>query len=596
MTRRWFVAGVILLAVVAMPAVAAAQRGAGPAPARDTPFLPAKGGGVIAGHVLTTDATPRPMRNVIVTLRGDGYRSGWTFITDADGAFNFAELPAGRFTLTATRAGYPSVNYGAARPGRSGTSIVLKDNERAPQISLRMPKGAVISGRVLDESGAPLGGARVSVGLATKRNGEQTMSFGGSDSTDDRGVFRVYGLPAGDYVVSVDARGFAFQPGAIIKYTPAEIDAVMRSATSGAAGASAPVTPPAGQEVVQLSAYYPSVRTLAEALPVHVDAGQERLDVDVTVSYAASVAISGFLLDAEGKPPAGVVMNLVQVGVVRTGPSVFGRPSPVDGSFSFAGNPPGRYVITARATTAQTAANGETPPLWARADVVVNGEPVTGVRMVLQEAADISGTVAFESVANTAPPSTLRIGLTAVLSPGEVGMGASDAAMTADRTFKIAGVPAGRFRVASPTIAAMPNWSMKSAILQGQDVLDEPFEVRTGDLSGLTITYTDQITEINGSLEDASGRPAPDFYIIVFPVDQKYWYQNSRRIRAVRPGLDGKYVIRGLPPGSYRIGAVTDVEQNDWFESWFLQPLLPASAEIVLGEGEKKAFPLKIGG
>ena len=116
------------------------------------------------------------------------------------------------------------------------------------------------------------------------------------------------------------------------------------------------------------------------------------------------------------------------------------------------------------------------------------------------------------------------------------------------------------------------------------------------DLAGLTVTYTDNVTSILGSLQDASGRPAPDYYIIVFPTDQKYWFQNSRRIKTARPSLDGTYLIRGLPPGSYRIGAVTDVETNDWFESWFLQQLLPASAEIALTEGERKSFPLKIGG
>ncbi len=595
--RRSIFAAVLAAHLLCVPALAQAQRGVGPAPTRDTPLLPPTGGGSISGRVLTADATPQPIRNAIVTVRGDGLRSGWTFITDATGAFTFTELPKGRFTLSAVRPGSPTVNYGASRPGRPGSSIVLKDNERLEDLSIRMPKGAVISGRVLDESGMPIPNARVTVGASVVRNGEKTMGAGGSGTTNDLGVFRVYGLATGDYLVSADTRGFAFLPGPIVKHSLAEIDAVLRSSTSGQAGASTAQTmPPVGQEVVQLAGYYPSVRTLAEATLVHVDAGEERLDVDISVAFAPSVAISGFLLDSDGKPPVGVVMNLVQMGVIRTGPSTFGRPSATDGAFSFAGNAPGRYMITARATTAQTADSAATSPLWAKAEVIVNGEPVTDVRMILQKGADISGSVTFESSTNAAPPPALRIGLTPVLRAGEVAMGAAESAVKADGSFALAGVPSGRFRVAPPSTVAAAVWSMKSAMLQGQDVIDEPFEVTGTDLSGLAITFTDQVSEINGSLEDASGRPAPDFYVIVFPVDQKYWIQGSRRIKTARPGMDGKYVIRGLPPGSYRIGAVTDVETNDWFESWFLQQLLPASAEIALGEGEKKVFPLKIGG
>jgi hypothetical protein len=188
------------------------------------------------------------------------------------------------------------------------------------------------------------------------------------------------------------------------------------------------------------------------------------------------------------------------------------------------------------------------------------------------------------------------VNLTPVLSAGEVALGVNGTRTDTDQTFAFAGVPPGRYRVNSVVPGLSPLWALKSARLNGHDALDEAFEVNGADLSGLTITLTDQITQINGSLEDATGRPAPDYYVIVFPVDQKYWTQNSRRIKTARPGNDGKYIIRGLPAGTYRIGAVTDVESNDWFEPWFLQQLLPASAEVTLGEGERKIFPLKIGG
>jgi hypothetical protein len=564
------------------------------APARDTPFLPPTGGGAISGKVMTTDERPLPIRNAVVTLRGDGFRSGWTFVTDQTGVFTFGALPPGRFTLAASRPGFPARTYGAPRPGRPGASIVLKDNTQVADLTIALPRGAVISGRVFDENGAPVIGARVVAGPVTIRNGERTTGFSSSDSTDDRGEYRIFGLAAGDYAVSVDMRQ-VFQNSGTVRYSSQDIDAVLKGGIDAARPGQAPPPPPRGQDLALTSIFYPSATSVVDASLIHVNAGEEHGDADLRTTYVPASSISGVLLDPDGKPPTNVILNLTQAGA-RSG-AVFGRPSPIDGTFTFSGLTPGHYVVTARATTPANAGGGSMPPLWARSDVDLNGTPVTGVRVTLQPGAAISGAVAFESTTSSPPLSTARLALTPVLRSGDVGIGVNSVTMDKDRAFAFAGVPTGRYRIDNiQTTSTSPLWALKSAMLQGQDVLDEPFEVTGTDVSGLTITFTDKVSEINGSLEDATGRPAPDYYVIVFPTDQKYWFQNSRRIKTARPGLDGKYVVRGLPPGSYRIGAVTDVETNDWFESWFLQQLLPASAEITIAEGEKKIFPLKIGG
>jgi len=237
------------------------------------------------------------------------------------------------------------------------------------------------------------------------------------------------------------------------------------------------------------------------------------------------------------------------------------------------------------------------PPMFARADVTVSGTPITGVNVTLQSGVSVTGTVVYETETSTIAPTTTRVSLDVVLNRGEVAIGVNPAVAGADRTFSLDGVPPGRYRLSPLGInAPSTSWTLKSATIGGEDALDGAFTVGTSDMSGLTITYTDRVTELTGTLEDATGRAAPDYFVIVFPADSKYWTVNSRRIKAVRPGLDGRFSIRGLPPGEYRIGAVVDVENGDWFEPTFLQPLLGASAAVTLGEGEKKVFPLKIGG
>jgi hypothetical protein len=82
--------------------------------------------------------------------------------------------------------------------------------------------------------------------------------------------------------------------------------------------------------------------------------------------------------------------------------------------------------------------------------------------------------------------------------------------------------------------------------------------------------------------------------VIVFPADKTLWTWQTRRIQQARPSHDGKFAFRNLPPGEYQLGAVTEVEQYQWFEPAFLSELLGASVKITLAEGEKKVQEIRL--
>lgn len=571
------------------------------AASRDMPVRAPEGGASLSGIVTSAGASTTPLAGVTVTLTVTGYQAGWTYVTDRDGRFAFSRLPAGRYALSASRPGRPTMKYGASRPGRTGASIPLEDASHLTDIRIAMPAGAVLSGRVTDESGLPVPFARVTVWPTVTRNGARAAGpFAGSAMTDDRGVYRVHSLAEGDYILAVDPRTIFGPQAKLLRYSAADIDAALRSASSPAAGAATTPALPDGEEVGRAAVYYPSADSAQTAAPVHLAAGEERLDLDIVARYNVATTLTGTLLMPDGTAPKSVVMTLVQTGVGgSTRPFV--HPSPVDGSFKYTGLAPGRYTITARAAGAANAAASAAAPsaqddsLWARADVEVAGAPVSGVRLVLQRPFHVQGTVAFEG--DGAAPAPARITLTAVLAPGENSFGVYSATPDAAGALAIAGVTPGRYRVSAPPIrAGATQWIPASAMLNGQDVLDEPFEVRDGDVNGLVVTYTNRAARVTGTLEDASGRPAPDYYVILFPEDRRYWYPGSRWIKAVRPSEGGGYLMSGLSAGRYRIGAVIDVENNEWFEPSFLEQLLPASAAFTLSEGELRGFPLRIGG
>jgi hypothetical protein len=166
----------------------------------------------------------------------------------------------------------------------------------------------------------------------------------------------------------------------------------------------------------------------------------------------------------------------------------------------------------------------------------------------------------------------------------------------------ITGVIPGRYRMAgnAPVLAGSapgPAWRLGSVMIKGRDMLDFPFDIGPNDeINDAVITFTDATQEVNGTLQDQSGRPAPDYTIVVFAADNKYWLPNARRIRSARPGTDGKYSVTQLPPGEYRMAAVTDMSPSDLYDPAFLEQLVGTSFKITVGLGEKKTQDLKISG
>lgn len=175
------------------------------APQRDMRPMMAAPAGAIAGVVTSDEAQPRPLRRARVTM--SGFAIPRTVITADDGTFAFEHLPPGRYTITAAKEGFVTMAYGATRPARPGAPIVVIA-QHSQRIALRLPRGAVITGTVLGVDGQPAQGVTVSV-LSRRFTGGAARDYSYRVNgtpilapTDDRGVYRVYGLPAGDYLVA----------------------------------------------------------------------------------------------------------------------------------------------------------------------------------------------------------------------------------------------------------------------------------------------------------------------------------------------------------------------------------------------------------
>lgn len=620
-------------------------QGNGQQPARDTAAAQATGTGGIAGSVVLAD-TGRPVRRARVTLTGGDVRSTKTALTDDQGAFAFTELPAGRFTLSASKPGYVNSTYGQKKPGRPGTPIQLLDAQRLTNLKVTMPKGGVITGTVLDENSEPTPGTQVTAFRYEMRTGEKRLTQVGSDQTDDRGMYRIYGLLPGEYVVRATPRNRLNDLQQVVQDVAQTLGG--RGGPGGGPGGGGPgggagggrggggnalgalagggglqqlLGGRGGQAVQGLLAglntpddastsyapvYYPGTTRSQNASTVTLGVSEEHQGIDFQLQLVNTTTVSGTVNTPDGDT-GGVQLTLINETEIALG----GNPNTArvqqDGTFTFSNVPPGQYKLQARGGRGggrggrgQAGGPGGAPPappemLWGQTEITVDGRPIAGASVSLQPGMKVSGHILFEGAAPPTDLTRVRIALSPTGSTGPDLAQNAPAQLDASGRFTITGVAPGRYTVRVQ--GQVQTFTLRSAVVNGRDALDFPVEVKPNeDIPDITLTMTTKTQELSGTLTDGQNMPATDYSVIIYSAEQQFWTPQSRRIVSVRPGTDGKFAIRNLPAGDYLMAAVTDVEPGEWFDPEFLQQLRAASARVTLAEGDKKTQDLRLGG
>jgi protocatechuate 3,4-dioxygenase beta subunit len=524
-------------------------------PPRDNAETAKPGTATLRGHVVAAD-TGQPLRKAQVRIFAAELRENRMATTDGDGKYEFKELPAGRYSVSASKGSYVGLQYGQQRPFEPGKPLEILDRQTVEKVDFALPRGGVITGRILDEFGEPLADTQVAAQRYQNIGGRRRLVPAGRPGvTNDIGEFRLFAIPPGQYYLSATLRGFGMMG-----------DSDDRSGYA--------------------PTYFPGTPNLAEAQKVTIGLGQSVSDINMALITTRTSRITGTAVDSQGRPFVGGVMALPRGDSMMM---MFGPPGQIkpDGSFSIGGLAPGSYVVQ---TQGGTGPDGES----ASTEVTINGDDVNGVRLVGSKPSKATGRVIVDAAAAQAlRPSALRVVVQpAVFDMPMMGMMTGPAVVNDDLTFELKTRP-GRMKI---TLAGQaPGWTIRAVRYRGIDVTDSGIEFRANeDITDIELELTNRVTDLSGLVTNGRGAAVKDYSVVVFAQDRDKWTANSRYLRTGRPDQDGRFKITGLPPGEYLIVAIDYVDPNEWTEPDYLERVRSKATSVTIGEGETKSVDLKI--
>ena len=520
----------------------------------------------IRGQVVAAD-TGAPLRRAQVRISSPELRINRSATTDAEGRYEFPELPAGRYNVFVSRSGFVSLSFGQRRPFEQGRPLELASAQEADKIDFALPRGGVIAGRVTDELGEPLAGVRVqAMRYQYLPNGRRQLTpvFGGGFmGTNDLGEFRLYSLMPGTYIVSA---------------TPADTMMVMPGPTTPASlGA-----PDDGHGIT----YYPGTIDVDEAQMITVGLA-EVANASFALVPQRMTRITGIVRSSQGKPLAANLSLRTQSGgsmsmrmLAMSGP---------DGRFSATNVPPGEHTIEVSPRPGEEES--------ASVPITAGGNDLTDLIITTNPGITISGNVTFEG-ANT--DRALRVGAMSPDpgSPGPMRVFDNNQGVVDEKgRFQLRGL-SGRvmFNVLpSAPMVAPPRWFVKSVTFNGENITDMPLDVSSiTDGSTIDIVMTDKQTTLSGTVRDGRGMPLTDYTVAIFPDQLREGAMAGRYTRVVRPDQQGRFETRGLPPGSYLAAAVESLEQGGHWDPAFRKQVEPTARRFRLTEGQTATIDLTL--
>ena len=466
--------------------------------------------------------TREPLSHVHVRLIAAGFAGitgAYGAMSDRTGHFSIATIRPGTYILAPELAGflYVQTKGGAALP-----NLKIKPGEHVTGYQLEMTPRAVISGRVVDEAGDPLQSVGVQAVPVTPGSTGAVMIPIPNLPTDDRGAFRLVVAPGKYYVQAT-----------LSIFRNARERPEMRSDGTS--------------EAIYGNTFYPSAIRKERGTVVEAVAGKDVSGIEIRLArqpqaLSISGAVSGF---PEGLGRGYVVMRSGESAQRIQSGSTTGIGA--DGKFRFDGLQPGFYRVAAQYNDGKTRLTSRSME-WQ-----LENSEIANVELVLLPPLELSGSLKMEGEAAgaAAPKRTVR------LEPMGYSMGnvaATGGEVDGNGAFRIGNIAPGKYRVKVQPLA-------ENAYIKALEIDGVAAAKGIADLSqaargaSAKVTLGSNGARISGRVLDSNSEPIENSMLMIFLTSDPDDIPFSGGVPE-HAGPDGKYILKGVAPGKYRLFAV----------------------------------------
>jgi len=513
-----------------------------------------------------------PARDVTVILQAQipGALNSPRARTDESGRFNFTGVAAGRYSVSALAPGYASPEDTSL--GVLGKTLNIAEGEKVDNVDFEIRRGGVIAGRVKDSQGRPVIEETITLSKRDRNNQPQNY-FTYSPNfdmyrTDDRGVYRIYGLPKGRYLVSV---GIAQAPG---------VDNMTSS------------------RAFYPRVFYPNSTSESEAKAIEVSEGSEATDVDITVSDPKQTRdISGRVVDAGTvKPVPDLEVDILAISSDGRGMGISSGDkvqSESDGAFRMPGVMPGKYQLFVPGREENRGYVGDELKI-----IDISEADATGIELkVRQGTASISGGVVIEGTNDPkvlAKLSQINVKADVDLADQSVwgSVGSLPVDVNADGSFRISDLQAGKAKIEASAPPDMRGITVARIERNGTPA-HEGIELAAGEhVNGVRVVlhYYVELT-LRGAMKVVGGAmPAGyGFYATARRTDQNVQYLWLALIDE-----RGQFVFENMAPGAYEIGIDPFPHSFPHFVEEIRQRFSSVKQKVVVGGDNQQPFTLVV--
>lgn len=477
--------------------------------------------GSVSGRITIKD---KPVPGISVGLRktitsGGDLGSFSRATTDQDGVYRITNVAPGTYDIIPAA---PAYVVGDANFQR-GKNVIVGEDENVEDINFSLVRGGVITGKIVDAESRPLIQHQVYLYRveATAQQPQRSLVMATNIQTDDRGVYRFFGLNAGRYKVA----------------------------------AGRPEDNYAGYQVTRLvypQVFHPDVREQEKAVIIEVREGSEANDVDIKLGRPVQMfTASGRIITGEDGQPA----PNIRFGLQRNVGQRFEMAAPFamtnnQGNFTVDGLAPGKYGIFLHPDPSRT--------LRAEAMTfeVVDGD-VTGITIRLTKGLSLSGVVIFEHNDKRAWARLLELklrGFTTSPSGGQMfGEAGAASTISPDGSFLLNGLAPGQINLwlATATGNNPPKGYTISRIENNGIVVPNGIEVKDGEqLSGVRVYISYGTGTVRGVVNYDAGLLPEGARMFARLVKQG---APSGNVNTTFVDARGHFLLEGIPAGVYEV-------------------------------------------